>query len=235
MAAGWLFALRERRARFPLIPAALLRSARVALALGGAFFGYLALFGPLVLMPQVLPGSAVRVGLLLTALRAGFGAAALGGERLLPAGLGNRPRGVAGALICALALAMLMVMLMAGLASDAGVAALLALAGLGLGIFVPANNAVIMRSAHAGSASVLGGLVNMARGIGTTFGIALVTIALPAAPAGRGGRPDPALALAVLSAASAAACGHRAGYPRVARSGRRASRNRARPCLRLTR
>ncbi len=42
----------------------------------------------------------------------------------------------------------------------------------------------------------------MARGIGTTFGIALVTIALPAAPAGRGGRPDPALALAVLSAAS---------------------------------
>ena len=33
--------------------------------------------------------------------------------------------------------------------------ALLALAGLGLGIFVPANNAVIMRSAHAGSASVV--------------------------------------------------------------------------------
>ena len=156
-------------------------------------------------MPQVLPGSAVRIGLLLTALPAGFGAAALGGERLLPSGLGNRPRGAAGALICSLALAMLMVMLMTGPASDAVVAALLALAGLGLGIFVPANNAVIMRSAHAGSASVLGGLVNMARGIGTTFGIALVTIALHAASAGPGGRPDPALALAVLSAASAAA------------------------------
>ncbi len=49
---------------------------------------------------------------------------------------------------------------------------------LGLGVFVPANNAVIMRSAPAGSAAVLGGLVNMARGIGTTFGIALVTLAL---------------------------------------------------------
>jgi len=55
---------------------------------------------------------------------------------------------------------------------------LLALAGVGLGVFVPANNTVIMRSAGAASAAVLGGLVNMARGIGTTLGIALVTLAV---------------------------------------------------------
>jgi hypothetical protein len=154
-------------------------------ALSGAFFGYLALFGPLVLLPQVLPGSAVRIGSLLTALPVGFSAAAVGSEAVLPRGLSNRQRGAVGALICALALAMLIFVQ----ASDALIAALLALAGVSLGIFGQANNAVIMRSSQAGSASVLGGLVNMARGIGTTFGIALVsspcTLPRPVAAAGR--------------------------------------------------
>ena len=69
----------------------------------------------------------------------------------------------------------------------------LAMAGLGLGAFVPANNAVIMRTAGPGSASVLGGLVNMARGIGTTLGIALVTVCLHLAGPGQAGRPMPRL------------------------------------------
>jgi MFS family permease len=198
------FGVRQLRAAFPLIPRALLRSARLGLALSGAFFGYLALFGPLVLIPQVLaaaPGGELGVGLLLSALPAGFGVAAVGAEAVLPAALSNRVRGVTGALICSLALAILMFMPR----SPAWIAPLLALAGLGLGLFVPANNAVIMRSARAGSASVLGGLVSMARGIGTTFGIALVTVALHLAPAGADGRADPAPALAVLAAAGAAA------------------------------
>jgi hypothetical protein len=55
---------------------------------------------------------------------------------------------------------------------------LLALAGLGLGIFVPANNTVIMRSTAGSSASLLGGLVNTARGIGTALGISLMALAL---------------------------------------------------------
>jgi hypothetical protein len=54
----------------------------------------------------------------------------------------------------------------------------LALAGLGLGIFVPANNTLIMRTTADSSASLLGGLVNMARGIGTTLGISLMALAL---------------------------------------------------------
>lgn len=81
----------------------------------------------------------------------------------------------------------------------------LAMAGLGLGAFVPANNAVIMRTAGPGSASVLGGLVNMARGIGTTLGIALVTVCLHLAGPGQAGRPDATAALAVLAAAAALA------------------------------
>jgi len=44
--------------------------------------------------------------------------------------------------------------------------------------FVPANNTVIMRSTADSSASLVGGLVIMARGIGTTFGISLMALAL---------------------------------------------------------
>jgi MFS family permease len=202
VAASVAFAARAARARRPLIPRALLRSRRVALALGGALVGYLALFGPLVLMPQVLGdgGGELRVGLVLSALPVGFGLAALGGEALLPKGMTNRRRGVTGSLISAFALVMLVFVAM----SPGWAAAMLALAGLGLGMFVPANNAVIMRSAGAGSASVLGGMVNMARGIGTTLGIALVTLGLHLAGSGPAGRPDPSLALAVLAGAAAA-------------------------------
>jgi len=200
---GILFATRQRHARFPLIPPALMRSARVALALSGAFFGYLALFGPLVLIPQVLAGqgSELRTGLLLSALPAGFGIAALSAEAVLPATVTNRVRGSAGALTCAFAIVMLIFMPKSAI----GIVPFLALAGLGLGLFVPANNAVIMRSSTAGSAAVLGGLVNMARGIGTTFGIALVTLALHLAPRLPDGRPAPGPAFAVLAAAAVAA------------------------------
>ena len=92
---------------------------------------------PFPLIPQALAstsGSALRVGLLLSALPAGFGVAALGGERLLPARLSNRQRGVAGALTCAFALVMLIFMPM----SPGWIVPMLAMAGLGLGVFVPA-------------------------------------------------------------------------------------------------
>jgi len=203
-AAAVAFAVREARARFPLIPRALLRSKRLALALAGALFGYLALFGPLVLVPQVLAGGSggeLRAGLVLSALPAGFGAAALAGEAWLPKPMTNRQRGVTGALTCSFALVMLIFVPV----SPAWIGPLLAVAGLGLGVFVPANNAVIMRSGVAESASVLGGLVNMARGIGTTLGIALVTLALHLAGTGAGGRPDATVGLLVLAAAAAAA------------------------------
>jgi MFS family permease len=199
-AAGLAFAARQRHARFPLIPPDLLRSRRLALGLAGAFCGYLALFGPLVLVPQLLAGrtSALQTGLILSALPAGFGVAALSSEAVLPKGTSNRVRGCAGAVASAVALVMLMVMA----TSLVGIALLLALAGLGLGLFVPANNAVIMRSGQASSAAVLGGLVNMARGIGTTFGIALVTLALHLAGPGH---PDGTAAFGVLAVAACCA------------------------------
>jgi hypothetical protein len=168
------------------------------------------LFGPLVLVPQVLgghgaagAGGALRAGLILSALPVGFGVAALGAEAVLPRSWGNGQRGVAGALACAAALAALIAMPL----STAGLAPLLAVAGLGLGTFVPANNTVIMGASPGASAGVLGGLVNMARGIGTALGISAVTLALHLsgpAPGGSHG-PDPRPALAMLAVIAVAA------------------------------
>jgi MFS family permease len=202
-AAALAFAGRERRARFPLIDPALIKSLRVVLGLVGAFLGYLALFGPLVLVPQVLTGTGGEfgTGLVLSALPVGFGVAALTVEKVLPGSVRNRTRAATGAAICAVGLSMLIFVTL----QIASVVLLLALAGLGLGMFVPANNAVIMRSAGADKAAVLGGLVNMARGIGTTFGIALVTLALHLSPRAADGRPGHALAFAVLAIAAALA------------------------------
>jgi MFS family permease len=169
------FARRETRTRYPLIPVAMLRSPRLALALAGALSGYLTLFGPLVLIPQVLDtGDAARTGLLLSALPLGFGVAALAADAVLPKSWGNRQRGFAGATLTCLAMCAAIVVPV----TATSVVPLLALAGLGLGAFVPANNTVIMRGAGGSTASLLGGLVNMARGIGTTLGISLMALAV---------------------------------------------------------
>jgi MFS family permease len=50
--------------------------------------------------------------------------------------------------------------------------------GVGLGIFTPANNSLVMAALPASSSGTGGGLVNTARGLGTALGVALVTLAL---------------------------------------------------------
>ncbi len=205
------FVRRELRTLHPLIPVWLLRSRSLALALTGAGCGYLALFGPLVLIPQVLshgPGSAARTGLLLSALPLGFGLAALLGDLVLPSGWGDRRRGLAGALLAGAAMAAATVIPL----TPVTIVPQLALAGLGLGLFVPANNAVIMRSVADSSASLVGGLVSMARGIGTTFGISLMALAWhlgsqsnQAGNTGYSGTEQARPAFCVLAAAVAAA------------------------------
>jgi MFS family permease len=200
------FIRREGSTRHPLIPVWLLRSAPLARALAGAACGYLTLFGPLVLIPQVLGhdlGGEARTGLVLSALPLGFGLAALFGDTVLPRAWTDSQRGFAGAVVtCAVMCASVFVPV-----TVRTVVPQLALAGLGLGIFVPANNAVIMRSTAGSSASLLGGLVSMARGIGTTLGISLMALALHLGDAGPGyaGSTQARPAFIVLAVVSAAA------------------------------
>ena len=92
------FIRREVTTRHPLIPVWLLRSAPLARGLAGAACGYLVLFGPLVLIPQLLGhdfGSEARTGLLLSALPLGFGLAALFGDVVLPRAWTDSQRGFA--------------------------------------------------------------------------------------------------------------------------------------------
>lgn len=183
--AGWLLVRRQRTTSSPLIDPALVRDRSVSLGLIGALFGYLTLFGPLVLVPVVLEErgmSAIRAGLVLTFLPAGFAFAATIAGALLPVGWTNRARCLAGGIVTSGAMA-------AGLfvsPSPAALAAILAVVGLGLGIFTPANNAQIMGVIPAASSASGGGMVNLARGLGTSLGIAIVTLCLQAAPLGPG-------------------------------------------------
>jgi Major Facilitator Superfamily len=193
---GW-----ERRAAAPLLDLPMLAAAGLGPALTGAMCAYLVLFGPLVLIPQVLAAqgeSALHAGLLLAALPAGFGLAAAGGERLLPRHWSNRRRCAVGGVLAAACVAAL------GLPCPDGVLALLlGLTGAGLGCYIPANNAEVMAAAPAEQSATAGGMVNMMRGVGTALGVALTTLALHAgAPSLHAGELLAAGALAVAAVAA---------------------------------
>lgn len=178
--AALVLARRLVRAAGPLIDPALMRTRGTALGLLGALGGYLVLFGPLVLVPADLTrhGTALdTAGLVLTALPAGFALTALTADRLLPLAWTDRRRALTGAAVATCALAALPAVLPAN--PDAAVLALpLVLLGAGLGIFAPANNALIMAAIPPGAEGTGGGLVNMARALGTALGVALVTLGL---------------------------------------------------------
>jgi hypothetical protein len=126
------------------------------------------------------------------------------GDVVLPRAWTDSQRGFAGAVLtCAVMGASVFVPV-----TVQTVAPQLALAGLGLGLFVPANNTVIMRGTADSSASLLGGLVSMARGIGTALGISLMALALHLG-GGRGyagsTQARPAFIVLAVAAATAAA------------------------------
>ncbi|HWC84372.1 MAG TPA: MFS transporter [Pseudonocardiaceae bacterium] len=175
--AGVAFVRRQRSAVKPLVDLALLAERAVRSGLLAALGGYLVLFGPLVLVPIVLTQRgypAAGTGLVLTALPAGFALAATLADRVLPAGWTDRTRCTLGTALClpALAAALLLPLGPAELVPE------LAVLGLGLGVFTPANNAMIMTAIPARSAGTGGGLVNMTRALGTALGVALVTLTL---------------------------------------------------------
>ena len=199
------------RAPAPLLDLRALAAAGTGPALGGALCAYLVLFGPLVLFPQVVSargGSAASAGLLLTALPAGFGLAAVAVDRLIPSGWPNRRRCVVGGVLAAASAAALAVP-----APDPVSVALLGLLGVGLGIYTPANNAEIMASVPARDAAAAGGMVNMTRGIGTALGVAVVSLGLHLGTFLR--QPDAGLTLSMAALAAVALvgvwCGQRGG------------------------
>jgi MFS family permease len=149
----------------------------------GALLAYLLLFGPIVLVPAVLQPrglSALAAGLVVAALPVGFALGALASERLLPAGWPPRRRCLLGMGLTGAALLGLLPVASAGALCTP---ALLA-AGLGLGVFTPTNNSMIMSAVPARSSALAGGLVSAARAAGTAAGTALVAMTLAVSNSG---------------------------------------------------
>ena len=172
-AAASLWAV-EEHVQAPLVSPARMRALGITRGLGGALLGYLALFGPLVLYPQVfgewrLPTG--RAGLVLTCLPVGFAVAALLGTRVGTA-VGNVTRVRGGATVAAVSAVLQCVVWDTPLV----VAGLLLLSGAGLGVVLPANNALIMTAVPASASALTGGLINVARALGTSFGVALTAL-----------------------------------------------------------
>ena len=223
---GWGFTRRQARCAHPLVDLRLLRRGGIAPGLVSGLCGYLVLFGPLVLVPLALTRQgtgALASGLVLTALPLGFAVAASLAERVLPSRWGDAARGRAGAAGCVAAMALLVL-----LPFHAALLPLpLALLGLALGVFLPANNTQVMRAIPAAAAGAGGGMVNMTRGLGTALGVAAVTLTLHLVPPAAGPRAAAAvLAGFAVLALAVALPGRPRGVrpPRAPASGSRAPR-----------
>jgi len=198
---------REHHTRAPMIDLKMLKSSGIAHMLAGALFAYMVLFGPLVLFPQILDangGSVLRAGLLLSALPAGFGLAAIGTERIFPRHWQDRHRAIIGGVLSTVSAGLLAIP-----APDIVTVVLLGGLGVGLGIYIPANNAGIMSSVTRHQAAAAGGMVNIARGLGTAFGVAIVALALHATMHAQGAAgQNTAMILLSLAALAATWAGH---------------------------
>jgi EmrB/QacA subfamily drug resistance transporter len=185
---GVAFVRAERRASAPMIDPGLFSRIAFSAGIASGLLSYLVLFGSLFVTPFFLevdrglsPGA---TGTLLTALPVALGLVAPLAGRAADT-LGARRLTVAGMLISAAALTLLA--LQRGATSS--IALELALLGVGLGLFTPANNAAIMGAAPRAQAGSASGVLNMTRGLGTSLGLSLTGLVF-AAVAGTQARPD---------------------------------------------
>ena len=181
--AAFGFVHRERRVADPLIDLSILRRRAVSVGLSSGMVSYLVLFGTLFVVPYYLSAmqvSTALVGLELAVLPVAIGVAAPIGGRLLDR-VGARPLTGGGLLLTGVGL-----LTIALWHETAGLLAGLMIAGLGLGMFTPANNATVMSASPKGHTGVVSGVLNMTRGAGTALGVALASALYIAASGVRG-------------------------------------------------
>jgi EmrB/QacA subfamily drug resistance transporter len=188
---------RQRRAPGAVVDAVLVRISAFIGGISAAMLSYLVLFGCLVAVPFFLEHEhhlkPVTAGLELTALPLVLALVAPFGGFVRDR-LGPRVPAGAGMAITAAGMGLL------ALASSHPVLVVpaLAVAGAGMGLFIPANNAATMSAAPPERGGAAGGLLNMARGIGTALGVSMTSLAFAA---GRGLVTVALLMLAVSVAA----------------------------------
>lgn len=177
---GVLFVRHALRAKAPLLRLELFRRRTFSTGLAGGLLSYTATFGLLFTAPLALALAyhltTGRSGLVLTLLPVALGVTAPFAGRLADR-WGFRSVTVAG-----------MVVATTGLLGVAALrpslvtfAVLLAIIGVGLGLFTPANNASVMAAAAKHESGAAAGILNMTRGLGTALGIAAATLVFAAA------------------------------------------------------
>jgi MFS family permease len=218
-ALAFAFIRRESRCPEPMLDLKLFRASRFSAGIASGMLSYLVMFGVLFLVPFYLErglrfGSG-RAGLELMAMPLALGITAPVAGRLADR-LGARPLTVGGMATVAGGLTVL------GLLRPATPVFLLLLAvvGIGLGLFTPPNNAAIMGSVPQGQSGLASGVLNMTRGMGTALGLALTGLVFDTA-GGRSSGPSAvghafsvsALFLAALAVVAGVIAGLREGGP----------------------
>jgi EmrB/QacA subfamily drug resistance transporter len=166
------FVAREKRCGAPMVDLALFRRVRFATGVVSGMLSFTVLFGILVVVPFLLEDGyrlgPARAGLELMAMPLALGATAPMAGRVADR-LGTGAPTVAGLGVAALAL----VALGALAPTTWGFIGLMAVIGVGLGLFTSPNNTGVMGAAPARQSGLASGVLNMARGLGTALGLAL--------------------------------------------------------------
>jgi len=198
--AAMMFWRLEGRVAAPLVDINLVQWGGQGAKLAGALLAYLLLFAPLVLYPTIFSTwgvSATVGGVALSCLPIGFALAAVGAN-VLPLRASNQLRGAVGAFgvfACVVTMTFLW-------RSPILVAAVLLLMGAFLGLAIPANNAAVMAEVRASPSAATGGMVNVARTLGTSLGVAVTALGLHVANQHHLAGPE--VVLGVLAVASIA-------------------------------
>jgi len=172
------FLYSEHKAAEPLLGADVLRAPGMAAGVSAALLSYTVLFGALfgvpILLERVFGEPPDRAGLILTIVPAVLTVVAQFGGYLGDR-FGAKVPTVSGMTIAAAALGLMWW----GAGTSLGLLELgLLVFGCGVGLFIPSNNASIMAAAPSTRLGVAGGLLNMMRGLGASFGVALVGVTM---------------------------------------------------------
>jgi EmrB/QacA subfamily drug resistance transporter len=166
------FVSQERRNPDPMLDLVLFSDRRFAAGITSGMGSYLVMFGVLLLVPFYLERGvglgAARAGLELMTMPLAFGLVAPFAGRLADH-TGARPLTTSGMALVAAGL------LVAGVTrpGTSVLLLLLAVVGVGLGLFTSPNNAAIMGAAPEQQAGMASGVLNMSRGMGTALGLAV--------------------------------------------------------------
>jgi len=201
------FVVHERRFRgTPLMDLALFGNRTYRNCVLGGLIAFLVMFGVMFVVPFLLEDarhtSPASAGLLLTVLPLMLGIVAPFAGRIADR-VGPRTLKVAG-MACVAAGTGLMAA--RGGVSMPALLTGLTLSGIGLGAFIPANNSSFMASVRPQQAGAASGMINLARGLGTSLGVALTGLVLGAAE-GKLTPPEPASVEDGFSAACAMLAG----------------------------